>query len=143
MEDTFNPPSKQIYSYNNGEKVVRADPLLIQGKLAQAAIRRGKSIANIIASANKTDLKDISDIDLMDAWASVEMLADIATESFDLVPFNPATGNGADMAHAIGLVDHYYRWCEKKNQQPDLLSTSSAHATSTSATPPTTATSSV
>jgi hypothetical protein len=142
-DDVYQPKEKKIFRYNDGEKVVAADPLLLRGKLTLAAIQRGKTIGGVIESANKVDLEGISDIELSEAWAALDMLADISQEAFGLVPFNAETGNGADMAHAIGLVDHFYKWCEKKNQQPDLPQTSTPPSESTSETPPTTATSSV
>jgi hypothetical protein len=140
MTEEFLAPEKKIYAYNNGATRVVADPLLLRGKLTLAALQRGKTVAGVIDAANKVDLEDITDIELSEAWAALDMLSDISIEAFGLVTFDPATGNGADMAHAIGLVDHFYKWCEKKNPPQDLQPTSTPPSESTSATPPTTAT---
>ena len=144
--DAFEPNENQraIYSYSDGKKKVFADPLFLRAQLKMLALQlAGKDISKIIDTANKTDLKGASEIELSEAYGALMALAEISTQAFGLVPFNPDTGEGATKAHAIGVVNHFYLWLQKKNQRPVSRPTSTPHSASISETQPTTATSSV
>lgn len=143
MNDVFEPQARAIYRYNNGEKVVAADPLVLRGNLSKLALMRGKSLAAFISAANGVDVANASDIENAEAWDALQALAEIAIDGFALIPFNAETGAGCDMAHALGVLNHFHLWCEKKNQKPASPPTSMPPSESISATPPTTATSSV
>lgn len=144
MDDIFTPQQRSIYRYADGSgKTVCGDPLVLLGKTKTFAIAMGKTIDALIDLANKVDLNDATDFEKSEAWAALGSLEEISRQSFDLAPFNRETGDGADMAHALAVLNHFHVWCEKKNQQPAAPSISIPSAESTSETQPITATSSV
>ena len=149
MEDTFEPQSKNIYGYANGSgQKVYADPQIILGKLACGALTRGKSIDELIEKANpavvgKAALSVLDTPTQIESWNAMAILDEVSREAFGLVAFNAETGDGADMAHALGVLNHFHLWCEKKNQKLASRSTSTPSVESTPATQATTGTSSV
>ncbi len=150
IPETFEPQAnKFIYGYVDGSgKKVYADPQIILGKLSCGALTRGKSIDELIEKANPAVVGKAA-LSVMDApaqvesWNAMAMLDEISREAFGLTQFNPETGEGADMAHALGVLNHFHLWCEKKNQTPAPRSTSTPSVESTPGTQATTGTSSV
>lgn len=142
-DDCYEPAAREIYRYNNGKVVVNADPLLLRGALITGALRRNKLLNDLIDTANARDMQTASPQQVAEAWRAMLVLQEVVVEAFNLTPFDPASGVGADMAHAIGVLDHFHKFCEKKNQQQDSPPISSTPTESTSATSPTMATSSV
>ncbi len=141
MEDTFEPKTKAIYGYADGSgKKVYADPLILRGKLACLALEMyQKDLGELIDTANPA-IKGGPSFDKMDApqrvaaWNAMAALDEVSRRAFGLIPFNKDTGEGADMDHALSVMDHFHVWCEKKNQKPLSPSTSTPSAMSTSAT---------
>ena len=141
MNDEFEPNENQkaIYGFNNGKKKVFADPLFLRAQLKMLALTMaGKDISKIIETANKTDLHGASEMELSEAYNALMQLAEISTQAFGLQPFNPDTGEGATKAHAIGVVNHFYLWLQKKNPPPVSPATSTPLSESISETQPTT-----
>ncbi len=143
MDDIFEPTARSIYKYNNGVKVVAADPLVLRGILTVKALEHGKTLQAWIDAGNKIDIGNASEIEVSEAWSALMTLADISLEAFSLVKFDEATGEGADTAHALGVLNHFHVWCEKKNRQHASPPISIPRSESTSETPPITTTSSV
>lgn len=130
MDDTFEPAEKAIYGYQDGSgKKVFADPKILLGNLATGALTRGKNIDELIECANpayfgKMELDKLDAAKQIDSWNALATLDEIVREAFTLTPFNSETGTGADMAHALGLLNHFHLWCEKKNRQRETTLTS-------------------
>jgi hypothetical protein len=137
MDDVFQG-EKQIYKYPDGGGGFKfADPLVIQASMTQAAIVRNFPSTNaMVDAANKVDLKTADPIQVAEAGAALMALAESAIEVFGLVPFDPATGNGATPAFALGLLDHFHRFMQKKNLRQGAPPISTPASESTSATPP-------
>lgn len=143
---TFTPKAREIFAYNNGKAPVAADPLVIEGRLRVAAVARGTTIDKVIASANLSIKPDATEDEQAEAYQSTETLCAIATEVFGL-KLAPYTAEAlgmetepgeADMTFAIAVVDHFYRFLEKKNQPTDSRPGSTPSTASISGTPPTT-----
>lgn len=143
MDDVFEPTEKRIYKFSNGEQIVAADPLALRGALTMKALERGKALNALIDTSSKIDVAGANEIEIAEAWGALMMLAEIATEAFGLIPFDNVTGAGADTAHALGVLNHFHVWCEKKNQSHVSPPTFTPPLESTSEAQPITDTSSV
>jgi hypothetical protein len=142
-DDAFVPIQLAIFKYaDGGGNMLSADPLAIRAELATRAINAGHKLNDLIEAANAIDLKGATEIQVAEAWQAMMTLAQIATEAFELVPFDKKTGVGADAAHALAVLDHFHSWLKKNRQTRLSPPMSTPQPASTSATPPTTATSS-
>ena len=140
------PANRDIFEYHNGKDFVRADPLIIEGRFRIAAVNRGTTIDAVIDGANLLVKDGSTEEEKAGAYQATEMLAQIATEvlALRLAPhLAEALGiqtepGSADLAHAIGIVDFFYRELEKKNRRGVSPPASMPSTASTSATPQTT-----
>ena len=127
---TSPPPEKlkarQFFCYDNGAgKMVVGDPLALLHGLRLESLARGTTLDRLIAEHNKVDDPATApEEDVACACRAAFMLADIVHKVFGLAPFDPETGNGADMSHALGCLHSFNVWMEKKNQTPDSRPTS-------------------
>lgn len=143
--EVFKPAEKQIFAYDNGGGVtLYADPLVSLGKLKTLAVSRGKTLEKWIELANpglkggpKAD--KMNDMELSEAWNAIGVLEDISREAFSLVDYDPVTGGGALAEYALGVLNHFNVWCEKKNRKPVSQPTFTPPTESTSETQPITA----
>jgi len=139
-------PKREIFAYhdgNDGKDAVFADPLVIRANLNRHAGPTGKTVQEWIDMICSGDLNNFTQMEVNAHWDALINLAMIVTNAFPMVPFDAATGKGADVDHCIAVLDHFNRWCQKKNQRQDSPSTCSPSAESNSATPTTGATLSV
>ena len=145
MDDLgFTPVQRKIYSYDNGKgEKVFADPNKLMADLALAANFHNKTINGLIDTSKAVDVKDAPPMEVAQAWEALSMLHEISVKVFSLVPFDAKTGQGADRAHALGLLNHFHKFLKKNYPKLGTQPTSSPSTDSTSAIPATTATSSV
>ena len=125
MNDAYEPTQRAIYRYHDGAKIVYADPLATLAREKMVALQMGKDVDKLIDQSRAKDAAKASDIELAQAWTALNDLAEISRQTFGLAEFNPETGEGADMAHALGVLNHFHLWLEKKNQTLASPSTSS------------------
>ncbi len=138
MDDVYSPEARAIYQFPNGSgKMLRADPLALLSRLKQHALPYGKTVDQLIDISRKVDATNASSPEIAEAWSALEALADIARKAFPLVEFNEETGEGAEMAFALGVLDHFHVWCEKKNQTQEPPATCMQPTESISETQPT------
>ena len=131
----FQPRQRQVFRYHNGKEIVSADPLMLRGQLRLAAIQQGTSVDKLIDSANGVDMENATDIQVAEGWQAAFLLSEIVTAIFSL--------KDVDVAHALGVLHAFHEYLEKKNPPSASPPTSTPPTASTSAIPPTTATSSV
>ncbi len=138
-DDLFEIGDRKIYRYQDGSGNTRfADPLIIRTTLLSLAMQHGKTVNGLIDEGKAVDLKNATPEQLVEGWNALKLLASITMDAFELKPMDPATGDGATMAQAIALINHYHRFCEKKNRKPASPATSMPPTESTSGTPTTT-----
>lgn len=151
MNAIFEPAQREIIRYHDGATVVSRDPLILEGRMRQAAAMRSTSVEKIINGANVANKPDATEEERAEAYQNTEALCMIVTEVFGL-KLAPETAEVwgmqtepgcADMAHCIGVVDAFYRELQKKNPPTDSPPASMPSTASISATPPITNTSSV
>lgn len=143
--EVFKPAERQIFKYEDGNgKVLCADPLVVIGKMRTLAIGHGKTIDEWIKLARPSlsggpKADEMTDIELTDSWNAISVLEDISRHTFNLAPYDEATGGGADATYALAVLNRFNVWSEKKNQKQSQPSMQSQFSESTSAIQPTTA----
>jgi hypothetical protein len=106
---------KEIFPYNNGEKVVRADPIRMRAQLHVEANAEGTSISNLIGAIDAGDKEGADDAAVANKSGAVKILAGIVGRAFGLSGEALHEDGTPDVAYALGLLDHFYEYLEKKN----------------------------
>lgn len=129
--DVYRPRERLIYSYWDGAKVVRADPMV----LYQRVMERGPELSIDIKVATSPS---------KGAAAAQSGAVDKIRTAFGLKPFDGE--NGLTELEVFALLDHFLEFAEglKKNSSPTVTSAAGTSATtppSSAAAPPTPSTS--
>lgn len=112
--DIYTPKERLIYSYFNGQEIVRADPQVLYRNLMDVA----PSLRADIAVSNSASKQ----------WRTATENADKAVRQlFSIKPF--AEGGLAEL-ELFELLDHFINYCDsiKKLQSPSLTSSGSVGA---------------
>ena len=124
---------KEIFEYWDGQKTLSADPLRLRAELHLESMQTGKSIDDYF-DAIDNGLKDDADALAKAArWEAALCLAPIAIKVFNLP-------EGTHIDYAMGVLNHFYGYLQKKNLRLVWRPTSTTPTVSTPPTPPITAT---
>lgn len=105
--DFFTEEEMRVYSYHDGESMVRADPLEIRHAIIVAT---EGGIDDILSSCVLP--QDPTPGDRLRVEDSRKRLDDVTRQAFKLKPFDPATGAGCTTAMVRKVWNHYsdYIW---------------------------------
>lgn len=120
-DDVFNPTERKIYSYFDGEKTVKADPMALYKKIAGIGPELSIDI-KVAQSRSKDNVKAHTQ--------AMEKVRGI----FNIKPFEEG---GLTEAELQALLDHFLTYCEgvKKNSKMFTTSLPSSEASPTSTEP--------
>jgi hypothetical protein len=132
----YEPKQKEIFRYHNGKEIVAVDPLLMRGNIRLVAVQHGSTIDTLLEGANRVDDENEDEMKFAEAWQCILTLQAVAADAFQLTP-------EADLAHALGVVNAFYGYLEKKNPPTEPTPASMPSSASIAGIPQTTNTSSV
>lgn len=105
--DLYHPKERLIYSYFNGEKVIRADPLILERKLMSVGpelaidIKVSRSISQDAAKSHTEVVKKIRDI-------------------FNVKPLEEG---GLTEVETVSLLEHYLEYTDSVKKNSSLIAT--------------------
>lgn len=118
----FTPEQKNIFSYNNGQQVVFADPLACRRRF----IRATEGQHNILLKRYYEGAAD--EMSLIDAE---EALVKATRTTFSLGEYNESTGQGLRDAQCLDILNEFLEWLKKNVRMPENSPTSVDAITST------------
>lgn len=118
----FSDKERRIFQYHNGREVVWADPLALRRRLVVAL---GGDISAVVKDVNadrqpegwpdgKEFTPDPATV-MVAAFAAEKFLAGIR-KAFDMAPFDPATGEGADERCCLDAYDAWQEFEDSKKK---------------------------
>lgn len=116
--DVYHPRERMIYTYFDGKKEVKVDPLILYKKVLQnrAEISINSSVAN---SASKDNQK-----------AQEDLLQNIR----DIFNLKPLAEGGLTEIETLGVLDHFLIYTETIKKNSSLLQTSSTYTAASTPT---------
>ncbi len=111
----FTKQQREIYGpYDDGtDKPKHGDPLHIRNRLVQLLKGDPEKVLN----------DALSEIPPVQVGAQL-LIADAVRDAFGLVPFDAATGQGADDGYCLALLNDYLGWRAKKKERAEKHPTS-------------------
>lgn len=101
----FTEEQRRIFQYHNGSGEVWGDPLPI-----------GRHMRQQLGGDPNEALKDARSEDVAVRDAATERLVQAVRVAFDMVPFDKATGTGADEAICLAALDRFLTWNEDQKK---------------------------
>lgn len=109
----FTDAEREIFPYFNGKQNVMGDPMKIRRRL----YNRLGGDPNTVLNEARSDIPEVKD-------KATERLMAAVVYAFDMVPFNPQTGEGALEKHCNAALNSFVAWIEEKKNPVESLLTS-------------------
>ena len=100
-----------IFEYNNGERQVFGDPLLLRDRIFTVSMGE---FWNLRKKVLKIDAANDDITIIMEGIEARGHLVNIARAVFDMVPYNDATGKGATAEDCLNVTNLFLHWLDQK-----------------------------